>query len=65
MTTCIYCGKPITGRLALIRNVLFFSGVLRYDARVAKHIPYCCSVDCARKHAAGRRMRLRPYERVR
>lgn len=65
MTTCVFCGRPITRRLALIRDVLFFSGILRYDTRVATCIPYCCSVDCARKQAAGRRLRPRPYERVR
>lgn len=63
--TCIYCGRPITRRLALVRNVLFFSGVLRYDAKVGKCIPYCCSVDCARKYAKGRRMKVRPCEGAR
>lgn len=62
--TCLFCGRPITRRLALLRDVLFFSGILRYDSRVATSIPYCCSVDCAKKQAAGRRLRPRPYERV-
>jgi len=58
--TCIYCDRPITRRMSLLRNVLFFGGIARYDNKVAPFIPYCCSVDCARKKAAGRR--LRPSE---
>lgn len=65
MNTCIYCGRMITRRLALIRDVLFYSGLLRYDAKVARFIPHCCSVDCARKAAAGRLMRVRPCEAAR
>lgn len=65
MTTCIYCGRPISRRLALIRDVLFFSGILRYDTKVANCIPYCCSVDCARKQAAGRRLRVKAWEVMR
>lgn len=58
MNTCLYCGRLITRRLALLRNVLFFGGIAHYDSKVAPFIPYCCSVDCARKKAAGRRMRV-------
>ncbi len=65
MTTCIYCGRPITRRMTLVRNVMFFSGLTRYDTKVARFIPYCCSVDCARKKVAGRRLKQRPCDVVR